>query len=435
MIPLTVSFFLKSAKTRRQGIFNALWYSFFIVLIYFLLSLPFVLFQSISSDSYNAIATGPLLNTAFFAIFVVFAFSFFGYYDISLPSSLGNKVDSLSGLGSVLGIFFMALTLAIISFTCTGAFIGNLLAAAKDANGGPWTITFGFTGFGLAFALPFGLFALFPHMLNSLPKSGGWLHQVKVFLGFVELIFALKFISNADLVLQLGLLKREVFLGIWAVLGLLLTLYLFGFIRFKGDVKGEKIAGLRAAVGIVALAFTSYCIYGLPGNALNLFSGFPPPMSYSIFYTKPKLEPIKNNYAEALARAKKEGKPIMIDYTGWACVNSRKMEENVWPDKEILPLLEKYIVVSLYVDDRTKLPENQQYVSKVDGTKRLTVGNKWSDDEVETMHSNSQPFYALISPDEKLLAPPRGNTPKIEDYKAFLECGLSTFEGMKHATK
>lgn len=434
MIPLTVSFFTKGSQSRKKGVINALLYGFFIVFIYFLLSVPFLLFRSLSSDSYNAIATSPLLNGAFFILFVVFAFSFFGYYDISLPSSFTNKVDSLSGVGNIIGIFFMALTLAIVSFTCTGPFIGNLLGFSNDPSLGKYAISFGFTGFGLAFALPFAVFALFPSWLNSLPKSGGWLHTVKVVLGFIELIFAMKFLSNADLVSQWGFLKRELFLGVWAVLGLLLALYLFGIIRFKHDHKGQTISITRKVLGAISLLFAGYSAYGIPGNNLDLFSGFPPPMSYSFMKAKEdlkKFEPMINNYEEAIALAKKEGKPIMLDFTGWACVNCRKMEENVWPSDSVQERLrEKYIVVSLYVDDRAILPEKDQYVS-ANGKKIRTVGNKWSDFQVSNIKNNSQPYYVLISPDEKILAKPRGYTPSVADYVAFLDCGLSAYHSMK----
>lgn len=430
MIPLTVSFFLKSSKDRKKAILNALLYGFFIVLIYVLLSLPFVIFRTTASDMYNQIASGAVLNIIYFIIFVVFALSFFGLFDISLPTSFTNKVDSMSGVTSVFGIFFMALTLAIISFTCTGAFIGNLLGLAGSPGMGQYAILWGFMGFGLAFGIPFALFAIFPTLLNSMPKSGGWMNTVKIVLGFIELIFAFKFLSNADLVKQWGLLKREVFLGIWALLGLGLTLYSFGILKFKGDSKpgwGRKI------VGLAALFFTVYCLWGIPGNRLPLLSGFPPPSHYAWLKKEHKhaVNLVMNDYEKALELAKKENKPIMLDFTGWSCVNCRKMEENVWTERDVEKILnEKYIVASLYVDDRTELPKEKQYVSESNGRTVNTTGKYFSEMQKKYFKSNTQPYYILISPDEKILNKPVGFTPKVEDYVNFLNCGLDNYESI-----
>lgn len=434
MIPLTVSFFTKRSESKSKGRFEAFFYGFSIVFIYFLLTVPFLLFN-VSPDTLNEISTGAPLNVIFFIIFVVFAFSFFGFYEIQLPTFIANKADSASNVGGLIGIFFMALTLAIVSFSCTGPIIGSLLVGSLSSAGGKLNLVAGMTSFGLALALPFGLFALFPGMMKSLPKSGGWLNSVKVVLGFVELIFAFKFLSNADLVAHWGILKREVFLGIWALLGAGLFLYLIGKLKFSHDSPMQKLSPVRMVFAAVAIAFTVYTAYGIAGNDLQLFSGFPPPKFYSLAKTESAIEPIKNDYAAALAKAKAEGKPLMIDFTGWACVNCRKMEENVWPDIKVLERLsEKYVIVSLYVDDKQPLPESEQYVSKVTGKKIRTLGNKFSDMQAVYFHANTQPYYVLVSPDEKLLTTPRGYTPDTEEYVSFLDCGINTYRQLSKQT-
>ena len=286
MIPLTVSFFLKQATTRRKGVYNALLYAFFIILIYGLFSLPFHFFDSLNPEILNTIATNVTLNLIFFGVFVFFAFSFFGFYELSLPSQWGNKSDQASGFKGGVGIFFMALTLAIVSFSCTGPILGSLLAGSLTADGGAMQLSTGMLGFGIALGLPFGLFALFPNTLKALPKSGGWMTTVKVVLGFLELALALKFLSNADLVAHRDLLKREVFIGIWALISFLLTLYLFGIFRFKHEVK-QKLGVVRGSFAALSLLFTSFLVNGLisEGNQLKLLSGFPPPEFYSIHST------------------------------------------------------------------------------------------------------------------------------------------------------
>lgn len=424
MIPLTVSFFIKRSESQTKGKFEALMYSFSIVLIYFLLSLPFLVFN-ISSGTLNEISTGAALNVFFFIIFVVFALSFFGFYEIRLPSFIANKADSASNVGGIVGIFFMAVTLAIVSFSCTGPILGSLLVSSLS--GGKLNLAAGMTSFGLALALPFGLFALFPNMMKSLPKSGGWLNSVKVVIGFVELIFAIKFLSNADLVAHWGLLKRELFLGLWAVLGLGAFTYLMGWLKFPHDSGPVKFSPVRLGAALLALLFTGYSAYGIAGNTLSLFSGFPPPKFYSYRVNPSDFSPIKNNYEKALAKAKAENKLVMIDFTGWACVNCRKMEENVWPDPEIRKrLTEKYVIVSLYVDDKMALPQDQQYVSTVlNGLKVNTVGRKFIEMEAKYFGTNAQPYYVLISPDEKLLTNPRGYTPDAQEYATFLDCGYN----------
>ena len=431
MIPLTVSFFLKQATTRRKGVYNALLYAFFIILIYGLLSLPFHFLDSLNPEILNTIATNVTLNLIFFGVFVFFAFSFFGFYELSLPSQWGNKSDQASGFKGGVGIFFMALTLAIVSFSCTGPILGSLLAGSLTADGGAMQLSTGMLGFGIALGLPFGLFALFPNTLKALPKSGGWMTTVKVVLGFLELALALKFLSNADLVANWDLLKREVFIGIWVLISFLLTLYLFGVLRFKHEVK-QKLGVVRGSFAALSLLFTSFLVNGLisEGNQLKLLSGFPPPEFYSIHSTASDcplgLECYKD-YETGLEKAIAANKPILLDFTGWACVNCRKMEENVWYDPAVYALLnENYIIISLYVDDRKTLEEEQQFNYQYsDGRiKRInTVGKKWATFQAINFQTASQPFYVQMTSDGTLLNVPIQYT-DTATYKAWLEQGL-----------
>lgn len=431
MIPLTVSFFLKQATTRRKGVYNALLYAFFIILIYGLLSLPFHFLDSLNPEILNTIATNVTLNLIFFGVFVFFAFSFFGFYELSLPSQWGNKSDQASGFKGGVGIFFMALTLAIVSFSCTGPILGSLLAGSLTADGGAMQLSTGMLGFGIALGLPFGLFALFPNTLKALPKSGGWMTTVKVVLGFLELALALKFLSNADLVAHWDLLKREVFIGIWALISFLLTLYLFGIFRFKHEVK-QKLGVVRGSFAALSLLFTSFLVNGLisEGNQLKLLSGFPPPEFYSIHSTASDcplgLECYKD-YETGLEKAIATNKPILLDFTGWACVNCRKMEENVWSDPAVYALLnENYIIISLYVDDRKTLEEEQQFNYQYSNgrIKRInTVGKKWATFQAINFQTASQPFYVQITSDGTLLNVPIQYT-DTATYKAWLEQGL-----------
>ena len=431
MIPLTVSFFLKQATTRRKGVYNALLYAFFIILIYGLFSLPFHFLDSLNPEILNTIATNVTLNLIFFGVFVFFAFSFFGFYELSLPSQWGNKSDQASGFKGGVGIFFMALTLAIVSFSCTGPILGSLLAGSLTADGGAMQLSTGMLGFGIALGLPFGLFALFPNTLKALPKSGGWMTTVKVVLGFLELALALKFLSNADLVAHRDLLKREVFIGIWALISFLLTLYLFGIFRFKHEVK-QKLGVVRGSFAALSLLFTSFLVNGLisEGNQLKLLSGFPPPEFYSIHSTASDcplgLECYKD-YETGLEKAIAANKPILLDFTGWACVNCRKMEENVWSDPAVYALLnENYIIISLYVDDRKTLEEEHQFNYQYsDGRiKRInTVGKKWATFQAINFQTASQPFYVQMTSDGTLLNVPIQYT-DTATYKAWLEQGL-----------
>ncbi|SFR83073.1 protein-disulfide reductase DsbD family protein [Maribacter stanieri] len=433
MIPLTVSFFTKHSQKKSKGIINALLYGFFIILIYFFLSLPFHLFDSVDSQILNSIATNVWLNLLFFLIFIFFAFSFFGYYELTLPSSWANKMDAASSkVGGVLGIFFMAVTLAIVSFSCTGPILGGLLGGTTLAEGEVASnLTAGMTGFGVALALPFALFALFPAWLNSLPKSGGWMTTVKVVLGFLEIGLALKFLSNADLVGHWGILKREVFLGIWIVLGIAMTLYLFGLYKFPHDGPVKKLSAGRKFTAFISAAFTIYMILGVTKiTNLKLLSGFPPPEFYSVFEQEsdcPLGIDCFKDFDEGLAYAKEVNKPILLDFTGWACVNCRKMEENVWSDSEIFPIIKNnYVLISLYTDDREELPDAEKFNFQFDSGRVKEINNiaqKWGTFQDVNFKSISQPFYVLLSPDLKVLNTSIQNS-DIPTYKNWLLEGL-----------
>ena len=437
LIPLTVSFFTKKGGSARKGQAHALLYGFFILLIYVLLSLPFHLLDHTDPEILNNISTNVWLNLVFFVIFVVFAISFFGYFEITLPGSVANSVNSKSGGTTIAGIFFMALTLAIVSFSCTGPILGSLLAGALSNHGGAMQLSFGMGGFGLGLALPFALFALFPGWLGSLPRSGGWLGSVKVVLGFLELAMAIKFLSNADLVEQWGLVKREIFIGFWVLIGLLITLYLLGRIRFPHDGPVKKFGVARIGFILFFALSTIYLIPGLtntPVANLTLISGFPPPLCYSIYKNPVNcargIEPLRD-YEQALSVAKKLNKPLLIDFTGWACVNCRRMEENVWTDPEVKRrMLDSFVVVSLYVDERRLLPPAAQMIYPTkDGAQKnlITVGDKWATFQSENFNAVSQPQYALISPDEKILTNTKGYTPKAREFTQWLDCGLEAF--------
>ncbi|MCO5723426.1 protein-disulfide reductase DsbD family protein [Robiginitalea marina] len=437
MIPLTVSFFTKQSGSRSRGIGNAMFYGFSIVLIYFLLSLPFHLFDSVDSQLLNSMATNIWLNLFFFLVFAVFAFSFFGYYELTLPSSWASGADSASSrIGGGIGIFFMALTLAIVSFSCTGPILGGLLGSTALAEGDvAYNLTYGMLGFGLALALPFALFALFPSWLQKLPSSGGWMETVKVVLGFLELALALKFLSNADLVGNWGLLKREVFLGLWIVLALLLTAYLLGRFRFKPSGARTKITPWRVGGSVLLLAFSAYLAYGMvTGAPLKLLSGFPPPDFYSLGQNDvdcPLGLDCQKDFEQGLQLARSTGKPILLDFTGWACVNCRKMEEQVWSDPEIFRLLrDEFVLISLYVDDRTPLPEGEQFTFEFPSGKRKrieTTGDFWSTFQNANFSAVSQPYYVLLSPGLEVLGPAIQNT-DAATYESWLLKGLERFK-------
>ena len=414
MIPLTVSFFLKQATSSSRGITNALLYTFFIILIYVGLSTPFHFLDELNPEILNNLATNVVLNVVFFVVFVVFALSFFGYFELTLPSGWGNSTDEASRSTGVIGIFFMALTLAIVSFSCTGPILGSLLAGSLGVEGGATQLTVGMLGFGVALGLPFGLFALFPNTLKALPKSGGWMTTVKVVLGFLELALALKFLSNADLVGHWGLLKREIFIALWAILSIALTLYLFGVYRFPHESKTPLSTARKALAGL-ALLGSVYLLFGLfsEKNQLRFLSGFPPPEFYSIFEQDldcPLGLDCYNDFETGKQAALASGKPILLDFTGWACVNCRRMEENVWADPSVYPLLrDEYVLISLYVDDREPLLDSEafsfQYAEgKVKSIR--TVGNKWATFQALNFNTASQPFYVQLTADGQLLTTP-----------------------------
>lgn len=447
MIPMTVSFFTKHSGSRQKGIANAIFYGISIIVIYVVLGL--IIVGVFGAEALNALSTGVAFNIIFFIILVFFALSFLGAFEIMLPNSWANKVDRQAGKSGVVAIFFMALALAIVSFSCTGPIVGTLLV--ESASKGGIAPIVGMLGFSSAIALPFMLFALFPTWLNSLPKSGGWMNSVKVSLGFLELAFAFKFLSNADLVLQMHLLEREVFLAIWIAIFGAWALYLFGKITLPHDSPLSHISVGRLSLGLLVLAFTVYMIPGLFGAPLKLISAFPPPQTYSesprgFFGHSSSSADTKNDlpdgavlgehdivtfhdYDKGLAYAKKVNKPIMIDFTGYACVNCRKMEINVWSDERVLSILKnKVVLISLYVDDKRELPESERTVSKTTGKEIVTYGNKWTDFIISKYKTNTQPYYVLTDLDENNLNEPISYTPNIDDYLAWLNDGISKFK-------
>lgn len=451
MIPMTVSFFTKQSKTRASGIKNAIIYGLCIIVIYVLLGTGVT--AIFGADALNALATNVWFNLIFFVLLIIFAVSFLGAFEIMLPHSWVNKVDSQTNRGGLVGIFFMALALAVVSFSCTGPIVGTLLVEAASKGGMAPII--GMLGFSSAIALPFALFAAFPGWMNSLPKSGAWLNTVKVVLGFLELALAFKFLSQADLVLQLHLLEREVFIAIWIAIFGTLALYLFGKIQLSHDSQLSHISVGRLGMGLVVLAFTIYMVPGLWGAPLNIISAFPPPMEYSespygvgyskmgISYTNTEDDELPegghllaphdilafNDYDSGLAYAKEVGKPILLDFTGWACVNCRKMEQNVWPKPEVLNALKNDVVlISLYVDDKRSLEGDEIVASKLRPGKKLKyIGQKWSELQIVRYKSNSQPFYVLMDHDENNLSEPVGYKPDAVEYHRWLKEGIAQF--------
>lgn len=456
MIPMTVSFFTKQSKTKAAGIRNALIYAISIIVIYIVLGLGVTLI--FGADAMNNLATNVWFNLAFFVLLVVFAISFLGAFEITLPSGFVNKMDAKSDKGGLIGIFFMAFTLGLVSFSCTGPIIGTLLveAASTGALAGPF---FGMFGFSLALALPFGLFAAFPGWLNSLPKSGGWLNSVKVVLGFLELALAMKFLSNADLVVQAGILTREIFIVLWIVIFALLGGYLMGWFKLSHDSEMKYVSVPRLMMAIFAFAFTIYLIPGLWGAPLKLISGFPPPDFYSESpegfggrkaetvsanavhtdlpehaHRGPNGIPAFDDYYLALEYAKKVNKPILVDFTGWACVNCRKMEGQVWSDSDVKrKLSEDFVLVSLYVDDKKKLPTELQTEVTWSGSKRTlsSVGDRWSYLQNNMYKSSTQPQYWIIDGDENHFSDSTSYDPDINKYILWLEKGLNKFKEKK----
>lgn len=434
MVPLTVSFFTKGGKDRNEGIRKALLYGVSIILIYVLLGL--LITGIFGSDALNAMSTNIWFNLLFFVVFVVFAISFFGFYEITLPASWANRTDSLSGRGGYIGIFFMAFTLALVSFSCTGPIIGTLLVEAATGGGPtlfnhiPIKPALGMFGFGLALALPFTLFALFPQWLKSLPKSGGWMNTVKMILGFVELALAFKFLSTVDMTMNWGVLRFEPFMIIWILIFGAMALYCLG-IFFKNK-PGDFVRGL----GFATLLFAFYLVYALINyKPVKLFSGLIPPTSYNFKEKNEEHFSHFKDYAAGLAYAKEHQMPVLIDFTGFGCVNCRKIEDNVWSDEKVQEKLKDYVVISLYVDDRKQLPENEWYTSDATGQLRevRTVGQKWSDFQARYFKTNSQPQYILINAKEQLLNQPVAYdfSKSKENYISFLECGLKMHGQLK----
>lgn len=453
MIPLTVSFFTKSSKDRKTGIRNALLYGFSIIVIYVTIGLAITAF--FGEDALQQLSTDWIANTIFFAIFVFFAFSFFGYYELTLPSSWSNKTDQMADKGGLIGIFFMAFTLALVSFSCTGPIIGSALVQSATNKLGPFFVMFGFS---TALALPFGLFAAFPGWLQSLPKSGSWMNSVKVVLGFLELALALKFLSVADMTSHWGILPYEIFMGLWVLLFAAMTAYLFGWIRFPHDNPVKKLAPVRGFFAFSSLALTIYLASGFmindqtkTYNSLGLMSGLAPPAHYNLLLPSSEPDPaIKkrypsftkcaNNldcfkdYCEGLAYAQEVGKPVLVDFTGYGCVNCRKTEEHIWVVDDVWKKIQHdFVLVSLYTDDRQKL--ETELISKQRQTKLRNVGNKWADFQIVNFEQNSQPLYVMMSHDEKVLAAPRGYKESASDYAEYLECGLKTFDDYSKGQK
>jgi thiol:disulfide interchange protein DsbD len=456
MIPMTVSFFTGRAKTRKQGVKNALLYGFSIILIYTLTGS--ILAPFMGPEMANVLATHWLPNVIFSLVFVIFALSFFGLFEITLPSSFVNKIDKKADKGGLIGIFFMAFTLVLVSFSCTGPIVGSILV--ESAGGQVLKPILGMLGFSLAFAIPFTLFAIFPEWLNTLPKSGGWLNSVKVILGFIELAFALKFLSVADQAYHWGLLDREVYLALWIVIFSLLGFYILGKIRLPHDSKLETIGVGRLMMAIVIFSFVVYLIPGLFGAPLKALAGYLPPMSTHDFKL---LDEIRNNpgsaassdeeelcdspryadflhlphgikgyfdYEQAIQCAREKNKPLFIDFTGHGCVNCREMEARVWSDPEVLKILkEDYVVVALYVDDKTTLPEDLWYTSTYDNKVKKSIGKQNADFQITRYNNNAQPFYVLLDNEENLLMQPKAYDLNVRNFIEFLEEGKRAFTG------
>jgi len=455
MLPLTVSFFTKKAGSRRKGILQSLLYGLSIIVIYVTLGLIITLI--FGPSALNALATNGIFNFFFFLLLVFFGISFLGAFELTLPTSLANKLDENSDKGGLAGIFFMAATLGVVSFSCTGPIIGSVLveAATKGERLGP---AIGMFGFSLALALPFTLFALFPSALKSLPKSGGWLNSIKVVLGFIEIAFALKFLSNVDLAYHWNWFDREVFLSLWIAIGILMALYLIGKIKFAHDSELSYISVPRIFISIIVFAFVIYMIPGLWGAPLKSISAFLPPLSTQdfdlsggggtnspagnnlssikakkyedIFRRLPKVKGVDDwyDYDQAVEVSKRLHKPIMIDFTGWNCVNCRQMENNVLPNPEVLKRLQNdFVIVQLVIDDKTELPVDQQTKSNYDGKTITTLGGKWIDLEITKYKSNSQPFYVIINEKGETLVPPKGAS-SIPDFIKYLDSGIAAYK-------
>jgi len=459
MLPLTVSFFTKRGGSRRQGILQSLLYGLCIVFIYVVLgSIVAAIF---GPTALNALATNGIFNFCFFLLLIVFGISFLGAFEIQLPTSLANKLDENSDKGGVAGIFFMAATLAVVSFSCTGPVVSSVLidSALKGERIAPIVSMLGFSS---ALALPFTLFAMFPTAMKSMPKSGGWLNSVKVILGFIEIAFALKFLSNVDLAYHWNLFDREIFLSLWIAIGILMALYLIGKIKFSHDSDVPFLTVPRTFFAMIVFAFVVYMIPGLWGAPLKSISAFLPPLSTQdfdlssgvgaapaastntstikvkkyeeVFKRMPKVKGIDDwyDYDQAVEVAKQQNKPILIDFTGWNCVNCRKMEADVLPSPEVLKRLQNnFVVVQLVVDDKTALPLNEQTTSALTGKKLTTIGDKWMDLEISKYNANAQPWYVIINQKGETLVPPQGANYDINQYVAYLDSGLAAFKAGK----
>lgn len=453
MIPMTVTFFTKQSKSRREAIFKALVYGTSIILIYVTFGVVFT--AATGPLGLNDLSTNVWMNLIFFGIFVLFAFSFLGAFEIQLPSSWVNKMDQQADRGGYLGIFFMAFTLGLVSFSCTGPIIGSLLVEAATS-GSYFTPAIGMTGFSLALAIPFTLFAIFPGWLNSLPQSGGWLNSVKVVLGLVELALALKFLSSVDLAYHWGILSREWFVAIWFVLFLIMGIYLLGKIRFSHDSPLEKLSVTRFMFALFALVFAVYLLPGMFGAPLKLIDGIAPPRTHSednFRYVNGGLETgitkdsisekymsemhpvgdgsilVFHDLIKATEYAKAKNLPILLDFTGHACQNCRKTESSVWTNDEIRPLLQtKFVIASLYCDDRTPLPESEVRYSKIAKRQIKNIGNKWAEMQIEKYNSFQQPLYVVIDHEGNDLTEAIGYTPDIRSYKSFLIKGIQEFK-------
>ena len=463
LLPLTVSFFTKKAGSRAKGILQSFVYGLSIIVIY--VALGMIISIGFGSDALNELATNGIFNLFFFLLLIVFGISFLGAFEITLPSSLGNKLDANADKGGSAGIFFMAATLVVVSFSCTGPIIGTLLvdAASKGDRLGP---AVGMLGFSVALALPFTVFALFPSAMKSLPKSGGWLNSVKVILGFLELAFALKFLSNVDLAYHWNWFDREIFLSLWIAIGLMMGLYLIGKIKFSHDSDTQYLSVPRAFLSIIVFAFVVYMIPGLWGAPLKSISAFLPPIATQDFdlsqspggnnsggvadtasvknrkyagnYDRIKTRGLDAwyDYDQALAESKKIHKPILIDFTGFNCVNCRKMEANVWSNPQVFNHLKNdFVLLQLVVDDKAALPANEQFVSTYSGKTITNLGGKWSDLEASRFNSNSQPFYVMLDSDGNLLTDKSGAAINpspadydIADYNKFLESGIAAYK-------
>ena len=452
MIPLTVSFFTKGSKTRAEGIKNGLIYGASIIVIYVALGL--LITFAFGPEALNRLSTHWLPNLLFFVIFIIFAISFFGYFEITLPSSWTTKTDSMADQGGLIGTFFMAATLSLVSFSCTGPIIGSALVESASDPIGPFTVMLGFS---TALALPFGLFAAFPAWLNSLPQSGGWMTNVKVILGFLEVALAFKFLSVADYTFHWGILKYELFLGIWVIIGICMALYMLGYILFPHDAPLKKVTPVRGTLATIFLGISIFLAMGFQYNDVtksynspSILSGLAPPSIYNFFLPTPEVDPAMkerfpsytkcaNNldcfkdYYEGLAYAQETNKPLLVDFTGYGCVNCRKTEDNIWVQDPVRNNIDtNFILVSLYVDSPDKLEKT--LFSKAQNKKIRNVGNKWADFQIANFRNNAQPLYVLMAPNEEVLARPVGYLDGWKDweqYNDYLNCGLTTFNGVK----